>query len=312
MQFQCPHCAARFDTQRSGVQFCPNCGRQVEIGASPKATVPGSVSESSPPPAGETPPPPDVQPPGGAPPGGRPPPGEPSIRRPTPWERRREIGFLQALLETWKQTLMGPDRFFSSVRPDGPWEDAFLYAWLLAVITLVGTAILRIPFQAMIAEQVRRSLDRLSSMGNLPPEAQQYVAIAMGARPGLQIWWTVMQIILWPILIFIVAAIVHVFCIVFGCAANGYWATFRALCYGHAPVVFFIFAQVPCIGWAISLVALVFTFVVYVWAVMRLQDTSGGKAAAAVLAMPLLFCCCGCGLSVVAGTALKSMLGGGN
>ncbi len=329
MPFQCPHCKAQFETQRSGLQFCPNCGQQIDLAAPPAAgptstsgpfaaTGPRSpMSGSAPPSGGEIPPigppPPGWMPPGGAPPsGGAPPPRGPSFRRDTPWERRRELGFLPALLETWKQTVSSPEQFFSSVRPDGRWEDAFLYGWLIAVVSFVAGLILRIPFQAMLAEQMRRSLDILSSMRNLPPEAQQYLSMFIGGRAGVQVWWTVLQIILWPIGMFIVAALVHVFCIVFGCASNGFWATFRALAYAQAPIVFLALAPVPCIGQVISLAASVFTVVLQIWAVMRLQETNAGKAAAAVLATPVLACCCCCGLTFLAGGALRSMLTGGS
>jgi hypothetical protein len=214
-------------------------------------------------------------------------------------------------LETWKQTVSTPEKFFSSVRPDGRWEDAFLYAWVLAVVGIVAGLILTIPFQAMLAEQMRRSLDVLSSMRKLPPEAQQYLAMFMGGRTGMLFWRTVLQIILWPIGMFIGAALVHLFCIVFGCASNGFWATFRALAYAQAPLVLVAFAPVPCIGWLIAFAGWVFTVVLQIWAVMRLQETSAGKATAAVLATPVLTCCCCCtGISLLGG-ALKSMLSRG-
>jgi len=328
MQFQCPHCNAQFETQRSGRQFCPNCGQQIDVAAPPAGPAAGAaptsgpgfgspMSGSAPPSGGEVPPigspPPGWMPPGGPPPtGGPPPPRGPSFRQDTPWERRKELGFLPALAETWKQTVSSPERFFASVRPDGRWEDAFLYGWLLAIVAFVGGLILRLPFQAMLAEQMRRSLDVLSSMRNLPPEAQRYLAMFMGGRPVMQVWWTVLQIFLWPIAMFIGVALVHLFCIVFGCAGNGFWATFRALAYAQAPMVLAAFAPVPCVGWLIAFTGWAFTVVLQIWAVMRLQETSAGKAAAAVLATPVLGCCCCCTGGFLLGGALKSMLTGGS
>jgi hypothetical protein len=131
----------------------------------------------------------------------------------------------------------------------------------------------------------------------------------MGAHIAMQIWSTALRIILWPIGMFIGAALVHLFCIVFGCAANGFWATFRALAYAQAPVIFFVLAPLPYFGWwIISPVAFVFIIVLDIWAVMRLQETTAGKAAAAVLATPVLACCCCCGGIGLLGGALKSML----
>jgi len=322
MEFQCPHCNAQFETQRSGRQFCPNCGQQIDVAgplAGPVADststsgpgFPSPMSGSAPPSGGEIPPigppPPGWMPPGGPPPtGGPPPPRGPSLRRDTPWERRGELGFLPALAETWKQTVTTPEQFFSSVKPIGRWEDAFLYAWLLAVVSAVAGLILKIPFHAMLAEQIRRSLDVLSSMRQVPVEAQRYLAMFLG------VWVTVFQIILWPIWMFIGAALVHLFCIVFGCASNGFWATFRALAYAQAPVIFLAFAPVPCIGWVIAFAGWVLMVVLQIWGVMRLQETSAGKAAAAVLATPVLACCCGCTGLFLLGGALKSILTGGS
>ncbi len=217
-----------------------------------------------------------------------------------------------ALAETWKQTIFSPDKFWSSVRPDGRWEDALFYGWLLGTITLLVSLLVKIPLQSMIASQMRASLDRLSSLQGLPPEAKYYVEMLIGLSTGLKVWWTVVQIILWPIGLFIGAALIHVFCILFGCATNGYWATFRAVAYAQAPLVFSVLAPVPCFGAVLSLCALVYWIVLQVLGIMRLQDTSAGKATAAVLAIPVLCCCCCCGLAFLAGGVLKSMISGGN
>jgi hypothetical protein len=312
MQVQCPHCAAQFETQRSGLQFCPNCGQQIQvspgIGSDPNAAFP---TGAPPAPGGSAPPPSGEIPPMGAPPpGGPPPPRGPSIRQDTPWERRRELGFVNALVETWKQTIVSPEKFWSSVRPDGRWEDALFYAWIIGAITLVAGLIIKIPFQAMLVDQMRRQFDALESMSKLPPEFRQYLEAFIGGR--VQVWWTVVQIIFLPIGIFIAAALVHLFCILFGCATNGFWATFRAISYAQAPIVFSILAPVPCLGQALAVAAFVYTIVLQIWGVMRVQETSGGKAAAAVLATPVLACCCCCGVAVLAGSALKSMISGGN
>ena len=342
MQVQCPHCSAQFESQRSGLQFCPNCGQQIQVAAStgrdPSAAspsgapTPGGMAGAPPPPAGEIPPmgppppggmpppgaPPPVGPPGWMPPsgmptpGGPPPPGGPSIRQETPWERRKELGFFNGLLETWKQSILSPDKFWSSVKPDGRWEDAFFYGWLIATITVVGNLIVSLPFRAMIAAQMRQVMEMMGSRGNLPPQALYYLEMIMGAGAGFQVSYTILRIFVWPIGIFIFAALVHLFCILFGCATNGFWATFRALAYAQGAMILAMLSAIPCVGGALSLAAVIYTIVLQIWGVMRLQETSGGKAAAAVLATPVLCCCCCCGVIALAGSALKSMLNAGN
>jgi hypothetical protein len=317
MQVQCPHCAAQFESARPGLQFCPNCGQQIQVAAGIDSEPSTAAPPGTPPPETGKAPPPNWPPPGGMPPGGAPPPGGPpprgpSSRQATPWERRKELGFVNALLETWKQTIISPDKFWSSVRPDGRWEDALFYGWVIGAITLIVGLIIKIPLQSMIAAQVRASMDRLASVQGLPAEARYYLETFLGLSTGLNVWWTGAQLLLWPILLFIAAALVHVFCILFGCATNGFWATFRAIGYAQAPLVFSVFAPVPCLGGALSLAAGIYYIVLAVLGVSRLQDTSAGKAAAAVLATPVLLCCCCCGLAVMAGGALKSMISAGN
>src|SRR5215831_388256 len=142
---------------------CPNCGQQIQVAAGinsePSAAAPPGGSGGAPPTGPPVPetgkvPPPQWPPPGGMPPGGAPPPGGPppprgpSYRHDTPWERRKELGFVNALLETWKQTMISPDKFWSSVRPDGRWEDAFFYSWVIGAITLILTLLIKIPLQS--------------------------------------------------------------------------------------------------------------------------------------------------------------------
>jgi len=215
-------------------------------------------------------------------------------------------------VETWKQSILSPEKFWSSVRPDGRWEDAFLYGWLIALITVVGNLIISLPFQATMAAQMRQAIEMMSSRGNLPPQAQRYLEVIMGAGAGFQVSYAIVRIFIWPIGIFIFAALVHLFCILFGCATNGFGATFRALGYAQGAMIFAMLSTIPCVGAALSLAAVIYTIVLQIWGVMRLQETSGGKAAAAVLATPVLCCCCCCGIIALAGSTLKSMLNAGN
>src|SRR4051794_33983616 len=112
MQARCPHCRNVFSTERSGVQFCPSCGNQVDV---PEVAAGG----------------PGVPPP--------PPMGEPQIPGfgETPWERRAELGFFPALLQTWKETMFQPQAFWRQVKPNGPFGDALIYAWIIHIVASV-------------------------------------------------------------------------------------------------------------------------------------------------------------------------------
>jgi len=219
-------------------------------------------------------------------------------------------GVCQGLVETWKQSILSPDRFWSSVRPDGRWEDAFLYGWLISAIASVGGLLVSLPFRATIAAQMREVIAMVGSRGNLPPQALEYGEIFMSGRG--QIGYTILRILAWPIGFLIIAALVHLFCILFGCATNGFGATLRALGYAQAPMIVTMLSIVPRVGPLLAFAASAYSLVLLVWGVMRLQETNGGKAAAAVLATPVLFCCCCCGTLALAGSALKSMFNAGN
>ena len=133
MDARCPRCSTVFTTDRSGIQFCPNCGQQVDVPAPPQASGAGWGQSPGPGPGG-----------GGGfgagrftgepPPGGGPLPGH---RELTPWERRKELGLVHGFFETWKRSMFSPQQFFPTVRPDVPWSEALYYAWIIHGITVV-------------------------------------------------------------------------------------------------------------------------------------------------------------------------------
>jgi hypothetical protein len=96
MDARCPRCSTVFTTDRSGIQFCPNCGQQVDVPDPHARPTPDSWG----------------QPPGGGGSGGgggfgagrftgEPPPGGgafPGQRELTPWERRKEIGVVHGFM----------------------------------------------------------------------------------------------------------------------------------------------------------------------------------------------------------------------
>src|SRR5437016_86508 len=132
MQARCPHCSSVFPVSSPGIQFCPTCGKQIKVpaptsGESAGVQEPALVTGSTPVPGSVAVPPSNLPPPS---------PVAPSLRQPTPWERRRELGFFRGYFETWKGA-MASDAFWSSVKPDGPVKDALLYAWLTVAVQVV-------------------------------------------------------------------------------------------------------------------------------------------------------------------------------
>ncbi|RPH71646.1 MAG: hypothetical protein EHM78_06575 [Myxococcaceae bacterium] len=295
MEARCPRCSTVFTTDRSGIQFCPNCGQQVDV-PEPAARPPGQD--------------PWGQPPGGAGGGagggfgagrftGEPPPGGaggyPGGRELTPWERRKELGVFQGFFETWKRSVFSPQAFFPTVRPDVPWTEALYYAWIIHGITVaVG-----LPFVGL-------GLFRPSFPSSFDADPQMENAMR-ALSGGVGIGWLLASLLIYPLVLLAGAGIIHLVAMLFGAASNGYGATVRAMCYAAGPNLFGI---VPCFG----IVASIYTVVLSIFGIASLQQTSMGKAAGIVL-LPilLLICCCGLLASVViAGLAgLVSGMGGG-
>ncbi len=293
MEARCPRCSTVFTTDRSGIQFCPNCGQQVDV-PEPYARPPVPDTWGQPPAGG-----------GGAGAGfgggrftGEPPPGGgpiPGHRELTPWERRREIGLVQGFFETWKRSVLSPQAFFPTVRPDVPWSEALYYAWIIYGITVavglpfVGLGMFRPP----------------SNFGGDPQMETAMRAFSGGAGVGSLL----VSLLLYPLFVLAGAGVLHLVAMLFGAARNGYGATVRALCYASGPNLLGI---VPCFGVLASL----YTLVLAIFGVSSLQETSMGKAAGIVL-LPfvVLVCCCGALASaVIAAVAgmVGSMAGGGS
>lgn len=262
MQARCPHCQNVFGTDRTGIQFCPNCGQQINVPASG-----GAPASPEPPPSGFVPPP--AFEPQGAP-------SPATGREATPWERRAEVGAIKGLWETWKQSMFSPESFFAKVRPEAPWGDALLYAWILFAVS----SVFQLPFQMFQLGINSRTM----KMDGLPPEFAQMMETFGSGKPALLLMLG--GIVLFPLMVLVGSAITHLFCLMFGCARNGFGATFRALAYASSPVLVMV---VPCLGGCFGPV---YSMVLAVIAVAKLQDSTYGRAAAAVLAPVLAICCC--------------------
>jgi hypothetical protein len=273
MQARCPRCASIFATDRSGLQFCPNCGQQVDVpsfpGAPPEGAGAGWGGPSGPGSFG----------PGTA------------IREDTPWERRATLGWFRGLFETWKRTVFTPQAFWASVKPDGQWTDAVLYAWIL----FAAGVLIALPFGGLGRFGMQSALDQ---MGDLPPGVRTALrSYASGAR-GYQFF----SLIIYPLLLLIGAGIQHLFCMLFGVAKHGYYATLRVM--GYAGVASIV-AGIPCLGALAGLYAIVLVIL----GLSAVQEASVGRAAAAVLVPWLFLCCCGIAVAMAFGAALVAALG---
>src|SRR4029079_14418842 len=101
---------------------------------------------------------------------------------------------------------------------------------------------------------------------------------------------------------FVVAAIAHLFLLLFGGARRGFEAPFRVVCYSEAAAVINI---IPLCGGAISAV---YYLVLGIIGLAAAHGIGKGTAAAAVLLPLLVLCCCGAGAGLLFFAGVSSLL----
>jgi hypothetical protein len=282
----CPQC--RNALPETPPRYCPNCGADLEAAAAP---APGSAGDV--PPGAPAPPPP--LPPGGTwtpsppPPGG----GGPGGSGP-PWEERDRLGILAALVETTKKVMAEPTAFFRAMPTHGGIGSPLLYAVLVGWIGIIASGFYSALFQSIVGTSMlpfARNREFTEALGF----AQSWVGFlvqSLFAPVGIVIG------------VFVAAGIFHLMLLVLGGARRDFEATFRAVSYGQAPYVLLI---VPFCG---SVIAWVWSLVLYVIGIAEAQQVSRGKAAAAVLLPLVLVCCCCAGVLFLIWGSVAAMLAG--
>lgn len=278
MQARCPHCQAVFTAEKTGVQPCPTCGQALDVPPLPAALTP-AVSRFDD--------------------------GTDSTGVDTPWERRQVLGWPKALWQTWLQSVQSPQRFFSTLKPHGHTSDAFLYAWIVWTGGALLAAILTRVIPNNSAEQLLALRDKFPQ---LPAAGQELINTLVNLKSNDK--YTVGLILLAVIgpafQLIITAGLLHVSCLIFGTAKNGFDATFRAVCYSSAPLALSFIGALPMVGLLGALVSL-WRFGLLIQALSALQRTTFGRALAVFLIPSAALCCC-CG--VVAAGAISAVVAG--
>ena len=233
------------------------------------------------PPAPPTPPPPPVPPPPPAGGGWPPPYGAP----PTvglPWERRAELGFGTAFVETIKLFATNPTSAWQQTKEKGDYAEPLVFAILVSWIGIAASAVWSGFFgQAWTAF--------------LPPEMKERLGGALATNAGVLLVQVGVAPILVLIGLFVGSAIYHVSFMVVGAtkdSATGFEGTFRVVAYSSVSQLANV---VPFVG---GLAAVVCNLILMVLGAVRMHRTTQGKAIAGVL-IPLLLCCV-CVFAVVA------------
>jgi hypothetical protein len=202
-----------------------------------------------------------------------------------PWENRSEVGFFPALLETVRQVLLEPKAAFASMRQTGG-LGAPLFFFVL-VGSIGGAA-------GMLYQVVFNSLQQPTT-----PEEQALVAMfASTAAIGFSI---MLLPVLFVVVAFVTAGLVHLSLIIVGGAKRPFEATFRVACYAGGSTA--ILQLLPVCG---ALVSSVWNFVCMIVGLSEVHGIGKGRATFAVL-LPSVVCC---GLILVGVFALLAAFGG--
>lgn len=210
-----------------------------------------------------------------------------------PWERRKELGFWNALLETFKQIVSGPSEFFAMMSKSGDFGGPLIYAIILAVVAVIGSQIWAII--GLMPLNMLAGLGGAESMGE------------MAATTAFGVGNSIVAIILAPIGVgiglFVGAGVLHLMLMIVGGATESYETTFRCMAYSQTAQI----AQlIPFIG---GLIAAIWGIVLQVIAIREAHEISQGKAILAVV-LPMIICCIGMGvLFAIFGVALLGALG---
>ncbi len=221
------------------------------------------------------------------------PPAPPGRGGSTPWERREQIGLLNALVETSKEVIATPGEFFRRMPVTGGIGAPLGYGVIVGYLGLLAKAIYDAVFRAVLGSPFAPFGGR--------PELQRFAAMMEGGV-GL-----IVQVVLGPVLvvigIFIAAGIFHLLLMVLGGARRDFEATARVVCYSEAAALFGI---VPFCG---AFIGAIYQIVLWIIGLAEAHGISKGKAAAAVLIPILLVCCCCIGVIALVAGGLAAALG---
>jgi hypothetical protein len=205
------------------------------------------------------------------------------------WERRKELGFAQALLQTWKEVLFNPTASFSRMKTSGGFATPLLFNLTMVVIYAFFTTIYRLLFTGMFGASAAATHDGSTFIqgisGGLPP----FVNIGV-------------MVVVVPLLVgitFLNAGITHLCLALFKGTSKSYEATYRVICYSYST---WIFALVPCAGGVISSI---WWLVATIIGLSKVHRTEGWRAAVAVF-LPVFVCM---GAIVVFAIAIAGVIG---
>lgn len=144
-----------------------------------------------------------------------------TIREPLPWERRHELGVVEAYLQTMRGILFSPLETLKRIEPHGSYGDAIWFLLIYAVAVGIGIS----------AQTVAQFMALSNTPGFSRAETNPLFANS-GAPLAIMVVGLLVVMPLFTLLgTFINAGMLHLAGMVVGAASNGYRATFRMLAY---------------------------------------------------------------------------------
>jgi phage FluMu protein Com len=193
-----------------------------------------------------------------------------------PWERERPS--FGCWFRTMGTVIGQPTQAFSMMHQYGGLGTPLLYnAYAVGMLLALGM---------MIAVPILVVLGIIAAQNNNGGQILAVGGIGAAIAIAFIIFYSLMVTVVTP---FIWAAICHVTLMMVGGARHGFETTFRVICYGYFSTILpgMFVGLVPYLG---GLVVMVWIIVLLIIGLSRAHETTGGKAAAAVL-LPIGVCC---------------------
>lgn len=202
-----------------------------------------------------------------------------------PWEKRAEAGFLASLFETIRLVLLEPKAAFVAMKQTGGLGAPLFFFVLVASVG--GAA-------GIFYQTVINTIQPAST----PAEQALMTMFTSTAAMGASI---MVLPIIFALVAFVSAGLIHLSLILVGGAKRPFEATFRVACYAGGSTA--VLQLLPLCG---ALISSVWNFVCMVIGLSEVHGIGKGRAAFAVL-LPTIVCC---GLVFAAIVALIASLGG--
>ncbi|MCX5872792.1 MAG: YIP1 family protein [Deltaproteobacteria bacterium] len=223
----CPKCGKEFDPAPRATELCPECFRNSSGSYYSESLGPNASSL----------------------------PGFDSNRSEgyCPWEDEEGISFVQGLLQTLRQSVFEPTRFFQRLSLVGGYKFPFLYALVISTISIIA---------AYLA----------STIIDLKAMPMSHGMFFMGHSLGSQIY----ALLILTLQIFVQPAVLFICLLALGVRNATFEAIFRISCYTAGAG---IFKAVPFVG---SFVAFIWGFVILVIGLREGFRISTGRAIVAI------------------------------